>query len=208
MTAPVPGPSFFTVTYVEVVPPSAAQGATSLERYREASLEDDGSASLEVLQRLDRANQFTVLASWTDQDAFEAHVGARHIAQLTQELAPILAAPNDIRQHSGLAVANTRGARGASITVVTHVDVVPQHKDDAMVALQQLAEDSRRHNGNLRFDVWQQTNRPNHFTVVEAWSSRHPFDAHSMAAETKDFRAKLAVMTGALYDERLYRKLR
>jgi quinol monooxygenase YgiN len=90
---------------------------------------------------------------------------------------------------------------------VTHVDVVPQHKDDAVVALEQLAEESQRHGGNVRFDVWQQTNRPNHFTVVETWSSRRTFDAHSMAGETRDFRSKLAGMTGALYDERLYRKL-
>ena len=70
-----------------------------------------------------------------------------------------------------------------------------------------LAADSRRHEGNLRLDVWQQTNRPNHFTVVESWADREAFDAHGAAPETKDFRAHLADMTGALYDERLYRLL-
>lgn len=201
------GPSFFTVTYVEVVPPSAAQGATLLKHYRDGSLKDDGSLRLEVLQRRDRPTQLTVLAAWTDQDAFEAHLGRAPVVQLNQELTPILAAPNDTRQHGGLTVADARAARSLSITVVTHVDVVPQYKDDAVVALQQLAEDSRGHSGNLRFDVWQQTNRPNHFTVVEGWSSRRTFDAHAMAEQTTGFRANLAVMAGALYDERQYRSL-
>ena len=58
------------------------------------------------------------------------------------------------------------------------------------------------------FDVWQQTNRPNHFTVVEAWGSRGAFDVHEMQKETREFRIKLAPMSGALYDERLYKVLR
>lgn len=187
--------------------PAAAEGAASLRQYRDASCNDDGAVRFEVLQRLDRPNQFTVLAAWQNQDAFEAHTGTAHVAHLNQELAPLLAAPNDTRQHQGLAVGAAQVARAARITGVTHVDVVPQYKDDGAAALQQLAADSRKHAGNLRFDVWRQTNRPNHLTVVETWSSRRAFDAHGMAAQTKEFRTKLAIMTGALYDERLYRTL-
>ena len=50
----------------------------------------------------------------------------------------------------------------------------------------------------------QQTNRLNHFTVVETWRSRQAFDANSMSAHQREFRDKLAPMAGALYDERLY----
>ena len=90
---------------------------------------------------------------------------------------------------------------------MTHVDVIPQHKDAGVEALQELAAASRPQPGNVRFEVWQQTNRGNHFAVVETWSTRRRFDAHLMAADTREFRSKLAVMTGALYDERLYRLL-
>ena len=199
--------TFFTVTYVEIVPPSAAQGATLLREYRDASRKDDGAARFEVMHRFERPNQFAVLAAWENQNAFEAHIGAPHLMQLNQGLAPMLAAPNDTRQHNGLAIDDARGPRGAGITAVTHVDVIPQHKDDGADALKQLAEDSRKRGGNLRFDVWQQTNRPNHFTVVETWTSRRRFDSHVMAAQARDFRARLASMTGALYDERLYKSL-
>ena len=59
----------------------------------------------------------------------------------------------------------------------------------------------------MRYDIVQQTNRPNHFTVVEIWRSRADYEANSMSAHQRDFRDKLAQMTGALYDERLYEVL-
>ena len=88
---------------------------------------------------------------------------------------------------------------------VTHVDVIPPEKDNGANALEQLADGSRRHSGNLQFDVWRQTNRPNHFTVVESWANRGAFDVHEMQKETREFRMKLGPMSGALYDERLYK---
>jgi quinol monooxygenase YgiN len=52
--------------------------------------------------------------------------------------------------------------------------------------------------------VVQQANRLNHVTVVAVWRDRAAFDAHGGAAHTRRFRAQLAPVSGALYDERLY----
>lgn len=197
--------TFYTVTYVEIVPPSTAQGAALLRQYGEASRKDAGAVRVEVLQRIDRPNQFTVLAAWTEPKAFEAHQAAPSTKEFHAKLQPLLASPNDLRLHHGLAVvaALTASPAGA-VYVVTHVDVIPPRKDDAVAALKQLAEDSRKDAGHVRFDVVQQTNRPNHFTVVEVWTDRKAFDAHGMASPTKRFRDQLAPMSGSLYDERLY----
>ena len=53
----------------------------------------------------------------------------------------------------------------------------------------------------------QQTNRPNHFTVIEAWKDRKAYDASRSADAQRQFRDKLGPMLGALYDERLYQTL-
>jgi quinol monooxygenase YgiN len=197
--------AFYTVTYVEVVPPSAAQGAALLRQYGEAIRKAAGAVRVEVLQRIDRPNQFAVLAAWTEQKAFEAHQAAPATTDVHAKLQPLLASPNDQRLHHGLSVGTATAARPAgAVYVVTHVDVIPPRKDDGVAALKQLAEDSRKDAGHVRFDVVQQTNRPNHFTVVEVWTDRRVFDAHGMAAHTKRFRDQLAPMSGALYDERLY----
>jgi len=108
--------------------------------------------------------------------------------------------------HVGLSIGPiaAAGARDA-IYVVTHVDVIPPRKDDGVAALKRLGDESRRSDGNLRFEVVQQTNRPNHFTVVEIWKDARAVETHSMAPATREFRDKLATMTGALYDERMYK---
>jgi quinol monooxygenase YgiN len=199
--------TFYTVTYVEVGPVLSKVGAAALKTYREAARKDTGAVSLEVLQRIDRPNQFVVLGSWTNQMAFDAHAAGENMKKLNEKLATTLAAPNDTRQHNGLAVAPAKSGKDP-IYVVTHVDVIPPQRDNGVAAVKQLAEDSRKHANNLSFDVWQQTNRPNHFKVVESWGNRGSFDLHGMQKETREFRTKLATMSGALYDERLYKMLK
>ena len=203
--APADDATFYTATYVEVAPASTGEAAGLLRQYREGSRRDGGNVRTEVLQRIDRPNQFIVLGAWKDQKAFEAYATAVSTKELREKLQPLLASPNDERLHNALSVspAPAAGTPGA-VHAATHVDVIPPRKDDAVTLLKQLAEDSRKDAGSLRFDVVQQTNRPNHFTVVETWKDRAAFDAHGIAAHTRRFRDQLAPMSGSLYDERLY----
>jgi quinol monooxygenase YgiN len=41
--------------------------------------------------------------------------------------------------------------------------------------------------------------------VVEIWKNQGAYEAHITAAPTKSFRDQLTPMSGALYDERLYK---
>jgi quinol monooxygenase YgiN len=199
---------FHTATYVEVVPGAASQAASLLRAYRDASRGDTSALRLEVLQRVDRPAHFAIVGAWKDAPAFEAHVTAEATRRLRDGLAPLLASPDDERRHHGLVVAGAPApAAAAGIYVVTHVDVIPPRKDDGVAALTQLATESRGDAGLVRFDVLQQTSRPNHFTVVEAWRDRPAADLHTAAPHTRQFRARLAPMSGALYDERLYAPL-
>ena len=194
--------TFYTASYIEVGPILARTGAAVLGAYRTAARKE--ATSMEIFQRIDRPNQFVILAAWTDQKAFEAHLTGEQASKLNEKLATMLAAPPDTRPHNGLAVAPAKPGKDA-IFAITHVDVIPPEKDNGANALEQLADGSRRHSGNLQFDVWRQTNRPNHFTVVESWANRGAFDVHGMQKETREFRMKLGPMAGALYDERLYK---
>jgi len=198
--------TFYTATYVEVGPVLAKVGATALLAYRAAARKDEGAEILDVFQRVEQSNQFVVLGAWADRKAFEAHEAGGASKKLNEKLATLLASPTDTRTHEALAATPARTGKDP-IIVVTHVDVIPPEKDNAANALEQLADQSRKQSGNLRFDVWRQTNRPNHFTLLEAWASRGAFDLHQMQKETRQFRARLAPMLGALYDERLYKAM-
>src|SRR5207245_6359268 len=125
-----------------------------------------------------------------------------------EKIAAIRNAPTDERVHTALSIGpiDAPSVRGG-IYVATHVDVIPPRKDDGVAALKRLGEDSRRGDGNLRFEVVQQINRPNHFTVVEIWKDAKADETHSMAAPTRAFRDKLATRTGARDAERRHRAL-
>lgn len=196
--------TLFTATYLEVGPLLTKVASSALHAYRDGGRKDKGNQGLEIYQRIDRPNQFVLLGAWADQAAFDAHKANEHSKKLNDKLSTLNAAPPDTRQNSGLAVAPAKAGKDA-IVVITHVDVIPTEKDNGANALEQLADGSRKHSGNLRFDVWRQSSRPNHFTVVEAWANRGAFDVHQMQKETREFRSKLGPMSGALYDERLYR---
>ena len=206
--APTPEGNIYSVTYVEVLPTAKADAVILLRRYREAAQKEGGNLRCEVVQRIDQPHQFAILEIWKDHAAFEAHGKGANTTETREKIAAIRNAPTDERVHTALTVGRIDApmVRGG-IYVATHVDVIPPRKDDGVAALKRLGEDSRRDQDNLRFEVVQQINRPNHFTVVEIWRDTKAVETHSMAAPTREFRDKLATMTGALYDERIYRAI-
>src|SRR3989441_10576749 len=163
--APIEG-NIYAVTYVEVMPTAKADAATLLKRYREAARKEGGNLRCEIAQRIDQPHQFAILEIWKDQTAFEAHGKSANTTDTREKITAIRNAPTDERVHIGLSIGpiDAPSVRGG-IYVATHVDVIPPRKDDGVAALKRLGEDSRRGEGNLRFEVVQQINRPNHFTV-------------------------------------------
>lgn len=196
------------VTYVEVRPSSVAEALALLVRYRDTTRGQDGLLRCEIVQRMGQPGQLVVLEAWRDQAAFEAHGRTPISGETREKLAAIRLAPIDQRVHGAFVIDPTAPAIARdAVYVVTHVDVIPPRKDDAIVALRRLAEASRAEPGHQRFDVVQQASRPNHFTVIEIWTDARAAQAHAMAAPARDFRDALAPMTGALYDERFYRRV-
>jgi quinol monooxygenase YgiN len=195
----------YGATYVEIAPNASAEGLALLKVLGAASRKEDGNLRFQVVQERDRRNRLVVLEAWKDQAAFEAHRKAEPYAEFNSKLVPISNAPPDERVHNALAVAaQMPGPSRAAVWVVTHVDVPPPSKDQTIAELKTLSEASRKDAGNLMFEVVQQSNRPNHFTVVEVWQDHNAFDAHGIAEHTRRFRTNLGPMLGAPHDDRVY----
>jgi quinol monooxygenase YgiN len=196
----------YGATYVEVAPGAAGQGLALLQSLAAATRKEDGNLHFQVLQEHDRPSRFMALETWKDQAALDAHRKGKAYTEFNEKLMPIRTAPPDERVHNGLATAPgglPASSRGP-IWVMTHVDVPPPSKDACIAELKTLAEASRKDAGNLAFGVVQQTNRPNHFTVLEIWQDQKAFDGHAVAEHTKKFRAALGPMLGAPYEDRIY----
>lgn len=203
------GGPVYVVSYIDGAPASTAAVVKALHQLAAAGRKDDGNQRLEILQRIAPPNQFVMVSVWKDQKAYDAHAGAAHTKDFREKMKPQLISLIDDRVHSSFEIASGPAGKVAAgaIFVVTHVDVPPPRKDDCEAALKTLATESRKEPGVVRFEVFQQSSRPNHFTVVEVWKNQKAYDDHIVSAHNKKFRDTLTPMTGALYDERTYKAL-
>jgi quinol monooxygenase YgiN len=203
--AQAPAGPIYVAAYAEVGANSVKDGISLLKQFRDAVRKEDGNVRVDVAQELGRANRFIILQIWKDQAAFDAHGKSAATMAFGDKFKGIQNGPLDVRVHSGMAVADSPAVAKRDVIVASHVDVPPPRKDEVIAALNPLAQESRKAAGNHGFGVWQQTSRPNHFTVVEIWKDQRAYDARGSAAPQRTFRDKLGPMLGALYDERLFR---
>jgi quinol monooxygenase YgiN/beta-lactamase superfamily II metal-dependent hydrolase len=203
-SAPATSPTFYAVSYVESTASAAPKAIAALKQYREAVRSRDGFVRFEIFEQIGRPGHFALVETWRDQAAFDARGAAPQ--QLATALAPIRVSDYDLRPYKTLSVGPAPPAPNArAVSVVSHVDVTPDPR--VAVMLRQLADASRKEDGNVRFDVIQHTMRANHFTVIETWRDQKAFDAHVAAAHTRQYRDELQPLTGSPLDERIYRAI-
>jgi quinol monooxygenase YgiN len=193
--------------YIEVAPSARTAAISALRALRDASRNEAGNKGFDVLQRIGQPQQFAVLEVWSDAKAQASHAAAAATAQFHSKLTPNLAAPIDERMHTGFAVGQSKAPGAVAVYVLTHVDLIGAKKDDGLAALRQLSIDSAQDAGVLRYDVWQQSSRPNHLTLVEVWGDPAALEQHTAAAHSRKFREVLLPMSGSLYDQRFYQAL-
>jgi len=84
---------------------------------------------------------------------------------------------------------------------VTYIEVEPAQADAARRLLARYRE-SLKGGGALEVAVFEQIGRPNHFAIVEQWPSAKAREDNAASAASREFRAALAPLLIAPYDER------
>jgi quinol monooxygenase YgiN len=90
----------YVIAHVDVAP--NPQVAVLLTRLAEASRKEDGNLRFDVVQHTMRANHFTVIERWRNQQALESHVAAAHTRQYRDELQPMTGSPLDERVYTSV----------------------------------------------------------------------------------------------------------
>jgi quinol monooxygenase YgiN len=94
-----------------------------------------------------------------------------------------------------------------AVYAVSYVEVSPASKAAAVAALKQYRDASRKDEGFLSLELFEQIGWPAHFAVLEKWADQKVFDAHGMAVHTKQLLMKLEPIRVGSYDQRPYRTL-
>ena len=99
MAAAGPAGAIHVVSHVDIGGGGAglAGAPAMLGALAEASRKERGNLRFDVLQHAIRANHFTVVESWADQAALDAHAAAAHTRRYRDALQPISGSPLDER---------------------------------------------------------------------------------------------------------------
>jgi quinol monooxygenase YgiN len=204
---PQPPAATDRVIYFEVAPSEINRTATVLKTYRQAAQKAAGVIRVQVLQQIGRPNFFAVAEKWSDGAALQAQLASADNKKLRDELQTSLISPFDERLLAAVTAQRAnRAASDQAIYVLTHADAAAR-REEIPGMLQELATAARQENGNVLLDATVQPNRTNHFTLIEVWSDQKAYEAHEIAASTKKFRSAFGAVSGALYDERIYKSV-
>jgi len=99
------GGTAYVVTYMEVMPSAQGEVTGLLKQVAAASRKEAGNERYDILQRIDRKNQFVILEAWTDLKAAEAHAGGDALKQFKEKLKPLQVSFYDAPPSNGIAVA-------------------------------------------------------------------------------------------------------
>jgi quinol monooxygenase YgiN len=200
--------TLYVVSYVEVTPAATSQARDLIVQYAKSIRQEPSNVQSVALQRIGEPNHFAIVETWKDKESQVAHAGAAATQGFRAKLEPLLRSPYDERTHVALNVAAASKAPPAgAVYVVTHIDIFPPSQAVGLDLIRTLSSDSRKDQGNIRFDSLQQTSRGNHLTLVETWDSTKSVEAHGAEEHMTQFRKKIFPISGGLYDERFYQAI-
>ena len=96
-------------------------------------------------------------------------------------------------------------AADSTVYAVGYVEVMASARNTAVAAVKEYREASRKENGYLHLECFEQAGRPGHFVIVETWRDQTAIDAH--AGALKQLRDALQPIRVSDYDQRLYKTL-
>jgi quinol monooxygenase YgiN len=202
---PKPEGPIYATTYIEVAPASAASTLDALKDYRKASL-GEGAKAADIFQETGQPSRFVVSEIWGDANSFDAHEKSSSLTTLRGKLKPVSYKPVDVRAHTLYSGTPYAPPRAGDFFVLSHLDVYGQGLSALQGAYKPLADQSRKDQGVVRYEILDQTApHANHFRIFEEWSNEKDWVAHNLSAHVQAFHAALPDYLGTPYDQRLYR---
>jgi quinol monooxygenase YgiN len=205
---PVPPQPVYVVAYVDVLASAAPRAEASLRQYRGASRGEPGAPRIDLYSQKGRASGFAIVEFWRDGAAYDTHLKSAAIERLRRDLQPLQLAPMDARVQTAYSVDPPMTEGKNALTLLVHVDVIATFLPDYERIAKNYLDGTRGESGLLGLEVLQTLPpHPNHLTVIERWRDTATLEAHQQAANARTYREALNPMLGALYDERIYRKV-
>jgi quinol monooxygenase YgiN len=99
--APGPG-AIHVVSHVDTIGGVQGGGPDLVRKVADTSRQEPGCLRYDVLQSTMRANHFTVVETWANQAAYDAHAAAPHTRQYRESVQPVTGSPLDERVYKAV----------------------------------------------------------------------------------------------------------
>jgi autoinducer 2-degrading protein len=95
----------------------------------------------------------------------------------------------------------------SSFYSVVYVEVGPSSKGAAVAAFKQYRDASRKDDGFVRLELFEQAGWSGNLVLIETWANPKAFDVHNTAAHTRDWRQQIDEIRLSEFDQRPYKTL-
>ena len=173
----IDGDAVYVAIYLEVRSTAAREGITLATGYVIATRAEAGNVRADAFQD-HRSNRFVVIQAWKDQASWAARQGRPAYRRIPGQAEGHLSQPLRSAHPSWVRRRRHARVRRRDPRVRAHPRRCPgPRREEAEALLKQLQQQILQDTGHVRYDVYQQADRTNHFTVFAAWTSRAAFDA-------------------------------
>ena len=93
------------------------------------------------------------------------------------------------------------------VYIVTYTEVAPSAASEAGKLILAYTDEARKASGAVQVDALQRISDPHHFALIEQWRSLNAKQAFAATDPVIKFRAALALLQSAAYDERIHAAL-
>jgi len=74
-----------------------------------------------------------------------------------------------------------------TLTIVATVTVKPEYREDVLKAIKTVVDATRKEQGNIFYDVFEDVKNPLKFVFIETWKSQAAIDSHNQSAHFNNF---------------------
>ena len=192
------------VVYMEVKPSADAKAKAFAKSQLKILRDSQPDNIFLLLQELGRPNQYVVLAG-NKSTATGSSSSKFSAEEFYMQSFQIL--PNFVLDSTPLPGSTKLDIPLNSFVMVAHLDADPSQRDKTLPQLQSLLKVLPGLSGNNGVQVLTWNLRSNHWTLIEAWSSRKTFNASIENPTVRQIRAAIASHAAAPSDLRLYTRI-
>jgi quinol monooxygenase YgiN len=80
-----------------------------------------------------------------------------------------------------------QAVKDETLTIVATLTAKPEYKEDVLKAIKTVVDATRKEQGNIFYDVFEDVNNPLKFVFIETWKSQAAINSHNKSAHFNDF---------------------